>query len=115
MSLLQKTLSLIKKADRNTSLSPEEQDPTIHVPTCQRIILMTGTPGPLTDHSWVKNSHILDMRQICRNVAPKNFHFLTSSQAQRLINEQLERGERIVYFSNRTLSPDDLLKYQIPR
>lgn len=115
-SLLKRTLSLIEKAEHNASLPPDEQDPVIHPPTCRHIILMTGTPGLLTTLPWLRESHILDMRQTCINVSPANLHFLTSLKAQQLINEQIERGERIVYFSNHTVTPDELLlKYRIPR
>ena len=85
-------------------------------PYCKNLIMMTGTPDPLAGITMIKNAHHLDLLDTCRSVFPRNIHFLTQQQAQQNIRQQLQSGERIVYFSNHVPDAGKLCKtYQIAK
>ena len=48
------------------------------MPKCKHMVLMTGTPEHLKELSviWKHNLHVLDKREECKNVFPKNIHFI---------------------------------------
>lgn len=82
---------------------------------CKNIVAMTGTPECLQNFSWPTSPHLLDKRDKCREVYPNNIHFILKDDANSQIRQQLADGERIVYFSNCIVLPDDLSKkYGIP-
>lgn len=113
MHLLYQTYKRIKNADLNDQLPENERDPKVLRPRCQHVILMTGTPESIEDIPVIRDSHVLDMRDRCFRVEPKNLHLINTRQAEHLIREQLQKDERIIYFSNHTPSPDILSeKYQ---
>lgn len=114
-SLIQETYRRIRQAKENAALSPEAQNPTIQTPTCQNIILMTGTPEPLRNVPFLSHAKILDRRDVCRNVMPQNIHLIDQCQAKRKIREQLQAGDRVLYFTNHIVSAEILAEtYCIP-
>lgn len=85
-------------------------------PRCKHLILMTGTPEPLSSISMPKSTHLLDFRKICKNVFPKNIYFLNNTQVQRQIQMHSQTGERAVYFGNHVPFPNDLsIQFGIPQ
>jgi len=90
-------MRLIEEAyDRIVNTPAGEQSPR-----CKNIICMTGTPAPFEGTNIFAHAHTIDKRAECRSVQPANIHFIDMVQVQRLIREQLQDGERILYFSNR--------------
>lgn len=85
-------------------------------PRCKNLILMTGTPEPLTSISMPSEAHYLDFRKVCRSVVPKNIYFLSSTQARLQIKAQFQSNERTVYFGSHVVFPSDLSKpFEIPQ
>ncbi|MDO4733547.1 MAG: hypothetical protein Q4B50_08570 [Bacillota bacterium] len=115
MMLMKETYKRIKAADENETLPEEKCNPDIKRPICKHLIFMSGTPEAIATIPIFQKYPVLDMRKDCICVMPKNIHFLTSEQATRLIQEQLQQEERIVYFLNHTLLPKALSeRFQIP-
>lgn len=84
-------------------------------PRCKKVMIMTGTPGGLESVLSLPTPHVMDLRDSCTNVMPRNIHFLDSIQAEVQIREQLASGERVIYFSNHVVFPDEASKkYAIP-
>ena len=79
-------------------------------PRCQNLILMTGSSDPLTNLPAIGEAHILDKMDECINVVPKNIHFTTMREAKASIEQQLQKGERIVYFTNNVILPEAFCK-----
>ncbi len=106
--LIEEVLDLHAEADKNKYA---------YRPLCERVILMTGTPAAL-NHLNFKNYKpvVVDKRDSCRNVMPQNVHFLTTEESKTQIAQQIERGERGVYFANHIITPDSFDKEQrIPK
>ena len=83
---------------------------------CKNIIVMTGTPECLEGVTFPKMTHLLALREQCREVIPKNIYFLDTVQAQRQLKQQLQAGERVIYFSNHVVYADELADtYGIPK
>lgn len=84
-------------------------------PRCNKVILMTGTPYKLESVLSLPAPHIIDLRETCASVVPRNVHFLDLIQSDVQIRKQLADGERILYFSNHVVFPDDASKrFEIP-
>lgn len=79
-------------------------------PRCKQVIVMTGTPGDLESALSLPNPHIMNLRKSCTNVMPRNIYFLDSVQAEVQIRTQLAREERVIYFSNHVVFPDEASK-----
>lgn len=79
-------------------------------PSCKHVILMTGSPDPIEEFKVPEYSHTINMFDQCVNVVPKNIHFITSENAKRQIVEQLCTGEKILYFTNHVVYPEDFFK-----
>ena len=85
-------------------------------PRCRKLMLMTGTPEALETAKFLPSPHIIDLRAICSHVMPENVYFVDSVQAELQIQEQLSEGERVVYFTNHVVYPEDAAKkYAVPR
>ena len=96
--LINKFLELHKWADKDPS--------KYRRPLCKNIILMTGSPDPIENFNVPKKGILLDKFDECRNVVPRNIHFITSEDAKQQIASQIGRGERAVYFTNHVVLPD---------
>lgn len=93
--------SLANEFLRRHRLAREQPD-RYTSPLCKHLIVMTGTPHLIADMSLPKNSHTLDLMDRCINVVPKNIRFITYDEAKRTLKEQIDAGEKAVYFANRT-------------
>lgn len=77
-------------------------------PQCKNIVLMTGSPEPIKRMSVPPNVSVkLDIVDQCRNVVPQNIRFIEMAAVKEQIEAQLNRGERILYFSNHTILPEE--------
>lgn len=77
-------------------------------PQCKNIVLMTGSPEPIKRMSVPPNVSVkLDIVDQCRNVVPQNIRFIEMASVKKQIESQLNRGERILYFSNHTILPEE--------
>lgn len=77
-------------------------------PQCKHVVLMTGSPEPIEGmrapaHVSVK----LDIVDHCRNVVPKNIRFIEMASVKKQIEAQLKQGDRILYFANHTILPEE--------
>lgn len=114
--LVEETYGRIMAAKRNEELPAEERNPQIKPPRCKNIILMTGTPEPLSKVRLPGSAAILDLRDQCRVVYPQNIYFAEKAQAEKQIKEQLQAGERVLYFSNHIVPAAELAeRYEIAR
>jgi len=76
---------------------------------CKHLILMTGTPQPFesaTEHiDFPKDkTNILRWFDRCENVVPKNIILIDKQTTKAKITELLSNGEKIIYFTNHTLT-----------
>ena len=116
LELAKQTVRRIREARANEKKPPEERDPNIKKPVCQKVIFMTGTPEAVQFLEAIPGMNLLDKRDECRNIAPKNLHLIDMEQAQKQIKEQLKDGERLIYFANHITPVDALAKlYGLPR
>lgn len=116
LRLVEETYARIMAAKRNEELPEEERNPQIKPPRCRNIILMTGTPEPLSKVRLPEEASVLDLRDQCRVVQPKNIYFAEKAQAEKQIREQLRAGERVLYFSNHIVPAAELAeRYEIAR
>lgn len=72
------------------------------IPMCKHLVIMTGTPehlGELDVYTESNNLHIIDKREECINVVPRNIHFIKKDDVEKQLEEQLDMGERGIYFS----------------
>lgn len=74
--LVKETVRHIVAVRKNEALSPEQRDPSVEKPVCQNVILMTGTPEAVRYMEDIPVLHLLDKMAECRNVAPRNLHFI---------------------------------------
>ena len=60
-------------------------------PKCKHLILMTGTPEHLIELGVVKydNLHIIDKRDECKNVIPRNIYFIKQSKVLKHLEKKL--------------------------
>lgn len=79
-----------------------EQPEQYTAPLCKHLIVMTGTPHLIADMGLPKNSHTLDLMERCIYVIPEHIHFITYEDAKRMLKEQMDAGEKAVYFANHT-------------
>ncbi len=85
-----------------------DKDPEFSRPQCKNVVLMTGSPEPIDGMGVPANVSVkLDIRDQCRNVVPQNIRFIEKASVKRQIEEQLKQGERILYFSNHTILPEE--------
>ena len=114
--LIQETVRRIRRDRKNVAKPQEQRDSNISKPICQQVIMMTGTPEAVKKFELFPELHLLDFRDKCRNVGPKNLHFIDKEMAEEMLREQLARGERVVYFSNHVVPVDTwATNYDIPR
>ena len=76
---------------------------------CKHLILMTGTPQPFeyaTEHiDFPKDkTKILKWFDKCKNVVPKNIVLIDQQTTKAKISELLSNGEKVIYFTNNTLT-----------
>ena len=74
---------------------------------CKHIILMTGSPDSLECVSNPKDAKVFDLFEMCKNVVPKNIFFITAEDAKKQVEEQVLKGEKIVYFTNHVMKPSE--------
>ena len=80
----------------------EQGEDNYHLfPKCKHLILMTGTPEHMNELCVGRNEnlHVLDRREECKNVVPKNIYFMKSSEVKKQLEEKLIIGEKSIYFS----------------
>ena len=75
-------------------------NPASGIPRCRNLLMMTGTPKAIAEVAMMQDTHYLDLRDVCCTVEPRNIHFIDTRCAQRQIKDQLDSGERILYFAN---------------
>ena len=75
-------------------------------PLCKHLILMTGSPDPITGLIKPRDTHTINLFDECINVVPHNIHFITAEAAKAQICRQLEQGERVMYFTNHVTLPE---------
>lgn len=115
MELVEQTVRRIMKARINEKKPPEERDPAIRKPVCQNVILMTGTPEAVRFLEAIPVMNLLDKRAECRNIAPQHLHLIDMEQALKQIREQLNAGERLIYFANHITPVEELARlYGLP-
>lgn len=76
---------------------------------CKHLILMTGTPQPFetaTKHlDFPKDkTNILKWFDKCENVVPENIVLIDQQTTKSKIAELLSNGEKVIYFTNHTLT-----------
>lgn len=75
---------------------------------CKHLILMTGTPQPfeeLVELDFPKEcTNELYLFEECENVTPKNVIIIDQLTANTKIKELLLSGEKVIYFTNHTLT-----------
>ena len=75
---------------------------------CKHLILMTGTPEPF--EAFVKTNfpeeltHTMEMFDKCENVVPQNVTLIDEQTSKLKLKELLSSGEKVIYFTNHTLS-----------
>ena len=81
---------------------------------CKHIILMTGTPQPfekLNDIDFPEDkTNTLIWFDKCENVVPKKIILIDKQTAKQQIQKLLKDGEKVIYFSNHTLSENEAKK-----
>lgn len=88
-----------------------EADPEHHkAPRCKNLLLMTGSIAPMQEYPFPVEPHVIDRMDECINVAPHDIYFMTSAEAKAQLSEQLQHGEKAVYFTNHTPQLDTFLK-----
>ena len=68
----------------------------------KRIIVMTGTPEPVEKYFHKKNWSTFDLRKRCNYVKPFKISTIRKDRTIKLIKSELEKGNKVVYFVNRT-------------
>lgn len=87
------------------------EDPEHHkAPLCKNMLLMTGSVAPMKKYDFPVEPHVIDRMEECINVVPANIHFMTSAEAKAQLRQQLQHGEKAVYFTNHTPQLDAFLK-----
>ena len=86
---------------------------------CKRMILMTGTPQPFKYFANIDFpeylTNTLELFDKCNNVMPKNIILLDDLSAKRKIQELLVNNEKVIYFTNRTLTETEAkTKFDLP-
>jgi len=75
---------------------------------CKHLILMTGTPQPfetLVNLDFPKNlTNRMDLFDKCENVVPKNIVLIDQQTSKVKIQNLLSSGNKVLYFTNRTLT-----------
>lgn len=75
---------------------------------CKHLILMTGTPQPfehLVDLDFPEHlTNKIDLFDKCKNVVPTNVILIDEHMARKRIRELLSTGEKVIYFTNHTLT-----------
>lgn len=71
-------------------------------PICKHVILMTGTPEPLTDYFPADgiSATLIDKMDECTNIQPQNVHFVEMQQVVRLLKSVVQENKRCIYFGN---------------
>ena len=76
--------------------------------SCKHMILMTGTPEPfdaLVKLDFPQElTHTMNLLEICKNVVPKNVILVDKETATTQIQRLLSNGEKVIYFTNHTLT-----------
>jgi hypothetical protein len=79
---------------------------------CKHLILMTGTPLPFETYVDLDfpadETNVLELFTECENVVPKNVVVADETIAHSKIRELLDKGEKIIYFTNRTLAETEV-------
>ena len=88
-----------------------KEDPEHHkAPRCKNLLMMTGSVAPMREYPFPVEPHVINRMDECINVIPANIHFITSAEAKAQLNNQMQHGEKAVYFSNHTSQLDTFLK-----
>jgi len=87
--------------------------------SCKHMILMTGTPQPFEAHvdlDFPKElTNTMNLFDKCENVVPKNVIIIDKDTAKNHIKKLLLNGEKIIYFSNHTLTESGTKeKFELP-
>lgn len=72
-------------------------------PICKHVIIMTGTPEPLSDYFPADGipATMIDKMDECTNIQPQNVHFVEMQQVVRLLKGVVQENKRCIYFGNR--------------
>lgn len=87
-------------------------------PICKHMVLMTGTPEPLSSYFPIKDvpATVIDKMEECENVQPQNVHFIEMDQVVDCLNSVVQENRRCVYFANRITRIKDLYENaQLPK
>lgn len=86
---------------------------------CKHLILMTGTHQPLETHLKLNFPDKLTNKRFlydqCKNVVPQNIILIDKQSSQSRIRELLMSGEKVIYFTNYTLTESAArVKFNLP-
>jgi hypothetical protein len=87
---------------------------------CKHLILMTGTPEPFEAHVKLdfpeEATNTMELFDKCKNVVPKNVIIVDEQTARRQMRELLSGGEKVIYFTNHTLTQSAAMqKFNLPK
>ena len=81
---------------------------------CQNLILMTGTPQPFDELVNLdfpeEKTRTINLFDTCKNVVPNNVTIIDKLTSTNKVKELLLRGEKVVYFTNHTLTEEGARK-----
>ena len=89
----------------------EQGEENYHLyPKCKHMVLMTGTPEHLKelDVVWKHKLHIIDKREECKNVVPKNIYFMNRKSVRKHLEAGVKSGIRSIYFAQSITSIKNL-------
>jgi len=65
-----------------------------------KVIVMTGSPGILSDFRVPEGGNHIDLMDTCKNVVPQRVSFVDTIEAKKDMQRRLANGERVIYFCN---------------
>lgn len=82
---------------------------------CKHLILMTGTPKPVSKIDLMEISAELtieyNLLDICRNVSPKTILFTDKENLKFIVQNIAKSKSKLIYFSNHILTPKKIRDY----
>lgn len=77
----------------------------------RKLVLMTGTPEPITDLLRCNRSiRIVDIRNKCCSVLPKKIEFVSTKDLVKSIESEYHSGKKIMIFTGKVVNPRVLFK-----
>ena len=87
-------------------------------PICKHILLLTGTPDPLSEYFPVNEvpANVINKMDECVNIQPQNVHFIESQSVDRFLNSVVQEKKRCIYFANRISRIKEIIENgQLPK